>query len=255
MKRKLTLVLREEGPAAVLRRAIALVYRRGIRPILPVTGHVRYAGIPVAYTRRAGDRTIPPTWRPRTAEDQPGYEAALVVALREVVQPGDHVVVVGGGVGVTATVAAIAAGPNGRVTCFEGSREHVDLVRRTASINGVTGRLSVRHAVVARAVRVYGTQPGHAVVAPTELPVCDVLELDCEGAEVDILREMAVRPREILVETHGMVGASTPIVSDLLSRAGYGVRDAGVAEPRAKAFCDENDIRVLIGTREDGPAA
>jgi hypothetical protein len=41
-----------------------------------------------------------------------------------------------------------------------------------------------------------------AVLPPSELPPCNVLELDCEGAEVEILREMNIQPRVILVETH-----------------------------------------------------
>jgi hypothetical protein len=255
MMRKLTKVLREEGPAGVVRRGIALAYRRVVRPVLPRVGHVRYAGIPVAYTRKLGDRSVPRSWRPGTVEDVPDYEAALVDGLRRNVLPGDRIVVVGGGVGVTAAVAALATGPGGKVTCFEGGREQAALVRRTAELNGVAARIDVRHAVVARAVHVYGERPEHDLVAPSELPECDVLELDCEGAEVDILREMGMRPRVVLVETHGLYGASTPIVSDLLERAGYRVVDAGVAEPRVRTVCEENDIRVLVGTRDEGSAA
>ena len=36
-----------------------------------------------------------------------------------------------------------------------------------------------------------------------------MLELDCEGAEVEILRELTIQPRVILVETHVLYGAPT----------------------------------------------
>ena len=39
-------------------------------------------------------------------------------------------------------------------------------------------------------------------ILPEELPSCDVLELDCEGSEIDILRRMVITPRVIIVEIH-----------------------------------------------------
>ena len=157
--------------------------------------------------------------------------------------------------GVTATISALQAGPAGRVECFEGASEGVEKVQRTAEINGVANRLTVHHAVVARSISVYGTEPDRVAVAPADLPSCDVLELDCEGAEVDILREIVIRPRVILVETHGLYGAPTERVTSLLEELGYLVRDQGVAEPRAQAFCEEHDIRVLVGIHEMRPQA
>jgi hypothetical protein len=47
------------------------------------------------------------------------------------------------------------------------------------------------------------------VISPAELPECDILELDGEGAESLILRNMTIRPRVIAVETHGVYGAPT----------------------------------------------
>ena len=78
-----------------------------------------------------------------------------------------------------------------------------------------------------------------------QLPPCDVLELDCEGAEVDILQKMIIQPRGILVETHGLFGAPTVLVASLLQKRGYIVSDEGQAEPDPN--CTKNDIRVLLG--------
>jgi hypothetical protein len=179
----------------------------------------------------------------------PEYEAALATGLRIHVKLGDRVVVVGGGIGVTATIAALEAGPDGSVECFEGAREGVSAIGQTAVANGVAGRLTVHHAVVARSISVYGEEPLGSVVNPADLPHCDVLELDCEGAEVDILQQMTIRPRVILVETHGVYGAPTELVSALLHQIGYHVTDLGAAEPRYKTLCDERDIRVVVGLR------
>jgi hypothetical protein len=76
-----------------------------------------------------------------------------------------------------------------------------------------------------------------------------VLELDCEGAEVEILRELTIQPRVILVETHGLYGAPTHLVASLLEKRGYIISDRGVAEPRAAHHCTEHDLRVLLGIK------
>ena len=242
-------IVREEGLPSLANRAVAAVYRLGVRPLLPTHRHVRYADVEVAYEWKRGDSLVPRRWRPAHVEDVPTYEAALVGGLNAHVRPGDRVVVVGGGAGVTATIAAQRAGPGGHVTCFEGGRQSAAAVRRTAQINGVADRLTVEHAIVARSVAVFGDAPDRAAVAPNELPDCDVLELDCEGAEVDILPALTIRPRILLVETHGFRGAPTQTVRSLLESLGYDVTDRGVAEPRARDFCEVNDIRVLEGVR------
>ena len=112
-------------------------------------------------------------------------------------------------------------------------------------------RLTVKHAVVGEAINVYGDPDQHSplVVAPTELPPCDILELDCEGAETVILRNITIRPRVIVVETHGLYGAPTWMVKELLEELGYAVEELGIAEPRLSEVCETNDIRVLLGKR------
>jgi hypothetical protein len=149
---------------------------------------------------------------------------------------------------VTCVVAASAAAETGSVNCFEGDLKGVDAVRRVAQLNGISERIIARHAVVGEAIGVYGDAVATTTVHPSELPTCDVLELDCEGAEIVILRDMTIQPRVIAVETHGFLGAPTATVRELLEKRGYCVQDLGWAEPRALSACVENDIRVLVGT-------
>jgi hypothetical protein len=161
------------------------------------------------------------------------------------------VVVVGGGLGVTSAHAAKLAGPSGRVVCYEGSPLLSRNVERTAALNGVAARVKVETAIVGAAIGVYRNKGEAlpAVVSGAELPFCDVLELDCEGAELMILRHMRIRPRIALVETHGMLGAPSRDSRATLERLGYAVEDLGVAEPHLRAFCEKNDVRVLLGER------
>lgn len=226
------------------------VIHQWVRPLLP-SEPVVYGGIPIGRRRHWGDRRVPPSWVPKDLDDIPTYEATLAASLRRHVRPGDSVVVVGGGAGVTAVVAAQAAGPTGRVVCYEAGAELVKLVRATAACNGLATRLRVEHAVVARAVDVWGSVPQGPVVSPESLPACDVLELDCEGAEIDILSALSIRPRALLVETHGLFGAPTEHVLSLLDGLGYRAEVVGVAEERYQAYCEENDIRIVEAVRLD----
>ena len=215
--------------------------------------HRANAGIPIGISKKLGDDAM----RSRLfmpLEDQPGYEFALVEALKENAKAGDTVVVVGGGLGVTAVTAALAVTGTGSVKCFEGDLHGVKAVNRAAVANGVADHLSVVHAVVSEALGVYGNDVSTTIVRPAELPNCDVLELDCEGAEIGILRDMVIDPRVIAVETHGFMGAPTADVRGLLEARGYSVVDLGWAEPRVMSECVKNDIRVLVGIKPSVPS-
>ena len=245
-------IIRADGVSGFARRSIAYAYRRGVRPCIPGEP-VCYAGIPI-YDRKWGDRLVPITWLPDEARadqpDQLDYEATLVAGLRETVRPGDSVVIVGAGFGVTAVVAALRAGPSGTVHCFEASKQYVRLAQQTAARNQITN-INIHHAVVAKLItNLFCGGVAHDLgpaLPPSQLPPCNVLEMDCEGAEVEILREMIIQPRVILVETHGLYGAPTALVASLLEKRGYVVSDRGLAEPRLLDSCTKNDIRVILG--------
>jgi hypothetical protein len=249
---KLLGVYREVGTGGLPWRLFSYFYKNFVRAVLPNGELIFYAGIPVGH-RKIGDQLLPKLYNPPDVTDAPGYEQGLVIALKTHVTSGDEVVIVGGGLGVTCVVAALAAAKTGHVKCFEGDLRGVDAVRRVAQLNGVSERITAHHAVVGEAIGVYGDAVATTTVHPTELPSCDFLELDCEGAEIGILRDMTIQPRAIAVETHGFLGAPTAAVRELLEKRGYHVEDLGWAEPRYLNACVENDIRVLVGTREQRP--
>jgi hypothetical protein len=80
------------------------------------------------------------------------------------------------------------------------------------------------------------------------LPDCDVLVLDCEGTEIEILEEMEIKPRAVIVETHGMNGATEEAVRERLDSAGYDTVESMVAEKRLYDVCVDNGIFVLFAT-------
>jgi hypothetical protein len=232
---------RAPGQATLAWRLFHQVYKKVIRPALPIADPILYAGIPVGH-RKVGDARFS-----RDFNDAPGYEQALVTALKANVGPGDRVVIVGGGLGVTSVIAATAAGASGHVDCYEGDRRGMTRIRQVARLNVVSDRITAHHAIVGKAIAVSGNAAAARSILPCDMPDCDVLELDCEGSEIGILSDMVIRPGVILVETHGFLGAPTDWVRAILEARGYHVDDLGWAEPRFLNACVQNDIRVLIG--------
>lgn len=232
-------VYNEQGIPQVLIKGAKFGYDTYVRPRFPFR-KVSYNGVPVR-AARLGDSIIP--WH---EADIPGYEQALVEGICRHVEEGDDIVIVGGGWGVSTVVAARHVGEHGHVTTFEGSWSSANNVKDTAELNEVTDRITVKHAVVGQAISLRGAAPDKTMtISPAKLPHCDVLILDCEGAELDILSEMGINPRAIIVETHGMYGAPESEVRSRLGENGYEVEEKSVAEERIRSFCEENEIFVL----------
>lgn len=222
-------VYREEGPTQVVRKGVPFVYEEFIRPRLPkLERTVRFNGIEA----RTGDvcladRFVPWFDTPRYNSDDPAYEQPLIEALRSNLEVGDSVVIVGGGWGVTATVAASIVGKSGSVVVYEGAADRISDIKGTLERNGVSDRVTVHHAIVGEPVTLTGAPENADHVAPGDLPNCDVLEMDCEGSEVDILPNLDIRPETLIVETH----RNKPTVEGHLERLGYEAVDCGVEIP------------------------
>ena len=143
-------ILRTEGPAALLLKSINFVYHRTAVPILPKRS-VQYNGIDVP-AARLFDGILP--WRSR--KDRSNYESGLIAGMEDHIESGDDVVIVGGGWGVTAVKAAEKTGNGGTVTVYEGSKKEVEQVRQTVKTNGYSDIVTVKHAIVGRALNLRG---------------------------------------------------------------------------------------------------
>jgi hypothetical protein len=241
---KLAATYREEGLTGCVHRIAGAFYRRVGWHLLPSTGYVRFNGVPVR-RRKAFESAI--SWEVQPDRDRPDYEGVLLQAIRENLDEGMDVVVVGGGWGVSSVVAANAVGPSGSVTTYEASPVMAERIERTVTLSGFGARASVRRFAVGEASRVW--YPDHQVetVPASELPECDALVLDCEGAEIEILGTMTVAPEAIAVETHGCYDAPSSEVGEILRDLGYHIQESRwTREPAAR----ERDLRLLIATRE-----
>jgi hypothetical protein len=172
----------------------------------------------------------------------PEYEESLLTCIREWVNSGKSAVVVGGGAGVSTVVTAQNVDNDGTVTVYEGNADQADLVAETVDLNYVAPTIRIRQAVVGEARSVWGGAGDSEVVPPKDLPECDVLVMDCEGAESPILESMTVQPNVIIVETHGHLDSPTEQVTSLLNEQGYEVVDKHTG-------AGEKGIDVLAGLR------
>lgn len=237
--------VREGGPVEAVRRA----HIRLVRPRLPRRTRERLFNTVRVRPYRLFDGIVP--WE--LPQDLGGhrnpeeYEWALVDGIRERASAGDSVVIVGGGLGVSSVVAARQVGPEGRVTTYEGAARAAELVVDTAELNGVGDRVSVVHGVVADAVRLTGELGDAARVDPVELPDCDLLVMDCEGAEVAVLRGMELRPEALVVETHGNLAEVRSILTDELPYVL--VSETPSERPPYRRDCERGEVMGLVAVR------
>lgn len=149
-------------------------------------------------------------------DEQPLHEAQLFEAIRAHVPAGADVVLVGGGHGASAVCAARQVGPTGSVRAYEASAPSVATCRDTLRLNQVEDRASCDHAVVGKAHHVRDEVGDAETLTGADLPPCDALVMDCEGAEVEILATLDEFPPLIIVETHAHFGAPSDRVRDLV---------------------------------------
>lgn len=209
-------IARKEGVFAFISESVRYAYGTGVRPVLPSTGYRTANSVRL-------DRKKPLDHYFDRYSDSPVREDGVVSSHKAVTQSGDSIVVVGGGHGVTVVRAANIVGSSGRVTVYEGGKEAVKEIRRVLDMNNVGDRCEVHHAIVGTARDVYGGDSATAdTIHPSELPECDVLELDCEGSEIDILLESTIQPRVIIAELHPWEYQETPDdLLEILSEQGY----------------------------------
>lgn len=236
-------VLRKEGPFELFRRGIPFVYNQHIAPLLPRTTAV-YNGVEVKGARYFDSLLA---WRDK---DKPHYESGIVSGIENHVKPGDSVVIVGGGWGVTAVKATQTVGSSGKVMVYEGSAKETNHIRDTLRANNLSDRVNIIHSVVGPMISLRGDAGATNHTSPEDLPECDVLELDCEGSEIEILENLLIRPRVILVESHGMLNAPSSKVEGLLEDMSYSIKSKEVADKGLEEFCRENDIHSLVAARE-----
>lgn len=151
----------------------------------------------------------------------PEHEAELISAIRNHVQHGEKALVIGGGSGASTVVVAHQVGNNGSVIAYEGNKNSTARSKETINLNKVDDRVTIKHAIIEKPVYLVGEIGQPPTIAAKNLPDCDALIMDCEGAEIPILKNIQIRPRLIIVETHPLLNSPKDEVIKLLKNLEY----------------------------------
>lgn len=197
--------------------------------MLPVSTYARLNGVivpPDAAKPHLKHETYIPLLRGGSDPTKSGGE---VNAHKALTSSGDTVVIIVGGRGVSAVHAARQCLPGGHVYVYEPSAHQCDTIQTTLDLNEINNA-TIKNSCVGPLYDCWNSHDGcqSAVdrVSETnvhELPNHDVLELDCEGAEFQIipdLIETSLRPRILIIEVHHTYGNVTRLF-DELSKKGY----------------------------------
>ena len=121
-------------------------------------------------------------------------------------------------------------GRNGKVTTFEGEKYSVEKVKETINLNKVDNWVSVNHAIVEKPIHLEGDISDAKIVYSKDLPDCDSLIMDCEGAELPILKNLRIKPKLIIVETHAAFDSPKEEVQKILHQLGYKIISSDVRQ-------------------------
>lgn len=124
----------------------------------------------------------------------PRYEEILISHIRQYLQNDSKAVVVGGGLGVS-SVVAVCSGAD-EVDTYEASSDRIETIQETLDLNKVSETVSLHHAIVESEIKIEGDIGSARQIDTVDLPSCDILILDCEGAERDILEKLTESPPE-----------------------------------------------------------
>lgn len=187
-------------PTSMLRDALSYMYNLTVRSYLPRRIRV-FNGVAARSEQRMLDLEYDPA--------VPQYEQPLCDAIRKNVKKNDDVVVVGGGKGVSTVLSLEHSHLEGTATVIEASERQCSDIREVLRWHGLSNRAEVRHASIGEIRNAYGTLGHPTELSAEDIPDCDVLVMDCEGAEKRILSNLDSRPRVIVTETHGCFDSPT----------------------------------------------
>lgn len=235
---------REEGFRTTFRQALEYVYNRYLRTYVPTTRPMLLNGVQVG-------KRVPATdfWLPfDTIGVDEEYKGPNVRGIRESVNPGDNVAIIGGGLGVTVVVACEEAGSKGIVDVYEASKKRTNQIKETKQMN--SSSFNIHHASVGPIQFTPAELGNPQELDPGDLPAYDVMELDCEGAETDIIPALDPQPQVIIVETHGFRGSPSAVTESQLRGNGYVIEWKRPVD-NGPAYAQEQDAYVIKARKSE----
>lgn len=193
-----------------------------MKPAIPVKRKAIHNGVIVPEDVAPPYRIIHdyPTLPFVTVPDYSRSEGGEVNAHKRYTKKGDDIIIIGGGRGVSTVNAAKETGSTGSVTVFEGSEKYSNIIEEVVDLNEVDDRVEIKQRIVGPDKKVYDDSKEYDKIRPENLTKCDVLEMDCEGAEEEIMKNLKIFPRVITIELHPKRSDYERTLSEL-SKRGY----------------------------------
>lgn len=136
-------------------------------------------------------------------------ELGILLAHDDIYSQNDIILAVGVGSGISLIHNCKKPRVNNAFIAIEGSREQIDLAIENSRLNNVDcSKFKLIEGYVGNQNHVYGhqNQKTSNMIDINQFEF-DVLELDCEGSEIEILYDLKIKPRHIIVEMHPMFRA------------------------------------------------
>lgn len=190
---------------------------------------------------------------PESTKPLASYEEGI--AHRKYTKEGDDVIIIGGGIGVSTVIAAKECGPSGNVIVFEPLLDHVNNIIKTVDLNNVSRTVDLVNKSVGSAN--IKSDDEIEIISSESLPECDVLEIDCEGTELEILNNLEIEPRIIIVEIHNGDAFHSEEIINLVNNLNYEIigrlsRDWNQKEdPLSNSgWIDQNQFEHVLKSRD-----
>lgn len=142
------------------------------------------------------------TYDKRVYKDKLG----ILLSHDDIYLEDDIILAVGVGSGISLTHNCAKPRSNNSFIGIDGSQEQIEIAKANCKLNGVdSSKFELIEGYVGNPTHVYGEKNQQSLMMIDINKIkFDVLELDCEGSEIEILRDISVRPRHIIVEMHPM---------------------------------------------------
>lgn len=131
-------------------------------------------------------------------------ELGILLSHDLIYRHDDIILAVGVGSGISLIHNCMKPRVNSAFIGIEGSQEQIDVSIENSRLNGIDPlKFELIEGYAGNPDHLYGEQNQHtSEIIDINKFNFDILELDCEGSEIEILHNLIVRPRHIIVEMH-----------------------------------------------------
>tara|TARA_B100000131_G_scaffold204636_1_gene196686 strand:+ start:502 stop:1035 length:534 start_codon:yes stop_codon:yes gene_type:complete len=140
------------------------------------------------------------------------------------IKEGDTVIIIGTNVGMSTIKAAKKTKKSGKVFSYEAVKFKLDIAKDAAQINNVEKQIEFIHAIIEKNVYIPEDIDESVNVLPaSKLPDCRVMTIDCEGAELEVLKNITIKPEIIYTEIHPHLGVNIEEIKTTLQNKNYDI--------------------------------